>query len=55
MTYQPIDGGNVLMENNMPCKTIGTGSIKIRTHDGMVRTLSNVAGFEEKFNFFGHP
>jgi len=25
MTYQPIDGGNVLMGNNMPCKIIGIG------------------------------
>ena len=26
----------------MPCKTIGIGSIKIRMHDGIIRTLSNV-------------
>jgi len=30
------------MGNNMPCKTIGIRSIKIRMHDGIVRTLSNV-------------
>jgi len=42
VTYQSIDGGNVLMRNNMPCKTIGIRSIKIRMHDGIVRTLSNV-------------
>ena len=42
MSYQPIDGDNVLMGNNMPCKTIGIGSIKIKMHDGIVRTLSNV-------------
>ena len=30
------------MGNNMPCMTIGIGSIKIRMHDGIVRTLSNV-------------
>jgi len=42
VTYQPIDGGNVLMRNNMPCKTISIGSIKIRMYDGIVRTLSNV-------------
>ena len=30
------------MRNNMPCKTIGIGSIKIRMHNGIVRTLSNV-------------
>jgi len=42
VTYQPIDGGTVLMGNNMPCKTIGIGSIKIRMHDSIVGTLSNV-------------
>ncbi|XP_020242619.1 V-type proton ATPase subunit F-like [Asparagus officinalis] len=35
-------GVNVLLGNNMPCKTVGIGSIKIRTHDGIVRTLINV-------------
>jgi len=42
VTSQPIDGGNVLMGNNMPCKTISIGSIKIRIHHSIVRTLSNV-------------
>ena len=42
MTYEPINGGIVLIENNMPCKTIGIGSIKIKMHDGIFRTLSNV-------------
>ena len=42
VTYQPIDDGNVLMRNNMPSKTIGIVSIKIRMHDSIVRTLSNV-------------
>jgi len=42
LSYQPIDGGNVLMGNNMPCKKIGIGSIKIRMHDDIVRTLNNV-------------
>ena len=42
MTYQPIDSGNVLMENNMPSKTIGIGSIKIEMHDSIIKTLSNV-------------
>ena len=42
MTYQLIDGGNVLMGNNIPCKTIGIDSIKIRMHDGIIRTLGNV-------------
>ena len=30
------------MGNNMPCKIIGIGSIKIRIDDGIFRTLSNV-------------
>ena len=30
------------MRNNMPCKTISIGSIKIRMHDGIVRILSKV-------------
>ena len=42
VTYHSIDGGNVLMGNNMLCKTIGIGSIKIRMHDNIVRTLPNV-------------
>ena len=42
VTNQSIDGDNVLIENNMPCKTIGIWSIKIRMHDGIARTLSNV-------------
>ena len=42
LTYQPIDGNNVLKKNNMPCKIIGSGSIKIRMHDDIIRTLSNI-------------
>ena len=41
VTYQPIDGGTVLMRNNMLYKAIGIGSI-IRMHDGIVRMLSNI-------------
>ena len=40
MTYELVDGGDVLMENNMPYKTIGIGSIKICMH-GVVSTLAN--------------
>jgi len=42
VTYQPIDSENILMKNNMPCKTIDIYTIKIRMHDDIVRTLSNV-------------
>ena len=34
--------GNVLMKNNIPYKTLGIESIKIRMHDGIVRMLSNI-------------
>jgi len=41
-TYQPIEGGVVLIGNNMSCKVVGIGSIRIKMHDGVVRTLTNV-------------
>ena len=42
MTYQLIDGGDVLIGNDMHYKTTGIGSIKIRMLDDVVRTLTNV-------------
>jgi hypothetical protein len=42
-TYEPVqNGGLVRMADNTPCEVIGIGSVKIRTHDGMTRTLTNV-------------
>lgn len=41
-TYENIDGGNVLMGNDHTCKTVGLGSIRIKMHDGIIRTLTNV-------------
>ncbi|KAK2973986.1 hypothetical protein RJ640_020432 [Escallonia rubra] len=41
-TYRSFDGGKVLMGNNVPCKVVGIGSIQIRMHDGIVRTLTDV-------------
>ena len=35
LTYQVINGKDILTENDMPCKTIGIGSIKIQMHDGL--------------------
>ena len=40
--YEEKAGGNVLMGNDAPCKTIGIGSVKIKRHDDVVRTLTNV-------------
>lgn len=41
-TYESVDCGTVLMGNDSPCKAIGMGSIKIKTHDGVVRTNTKV-------------
>jgi hypothetical protein len=42
-TYEPVqNGGLVRMGDNTPCEVIGIGSVKIRTHDGMTRTLTDV-------------
>ena len=32
----------MLMDNNHPCKIVGVGSVRIKTHDGVVRTLVSV-------------
>jgi len=42
VTYEKKYGGNVLMVNNDPCKTVGIGSIQIKMHYWIVRTLANV-------------
>ncbi|KAK3038286.1 hypothetical protein RJ639_029874 [Escallonia herrerae] len=42
VTYRSFDGGKVLMGNNVTCKVVGIGSIQIRMHDGIVRTLTDV-------------
>ena len=36
------ESGVVLMGNSDPCKIFGVGSIRIKMHDGVVRTLTNV-------------
>jgi hypothetical protein len=41
-TYDSINGGSVLMGNNVACKIVGIVTIRIRMHDGIVRTLTNV-------------
>ncbi|GJX75491.1 transposable element [Tanacetum coccineum] len=42
VTYEEFDGGNVFMGNDSPCKVVGIGTIQIRMHDGVVRTLTDV-------------
>jgi hypothetical protein len=42
-TYEPVqNGGLVRMGDNTPCEVIDIGSVKIKTHDGMTRTLTDV-------------
>jgi hypothetical protein len=41
-TYESVNGGSVLMGNNVACKIVGIGTIRIRMHDGIMRTLTNV-------------
>jgi len=40
--YDPIDSTVVHIVNNAQCKVTRIGTVKIKTHDGVVRTLSNV-------------
>ncbi|KAF3634744.1 hypothetical protein FXO38_24999 [Capsicum annuum] len=41
-TYDPVEGGVVLVGNNIACKIIEKGTIRIKMHDGIIRTLRNV-------------
>jgi len=45
VTYEPVDTGIVLMGNDTECKVVGIGTVKIKTHDGVVRTLSKFDTF----------
>ncbi|KAG8486050.1 hypothetical protein CXB51_019370 [Gossypium anomalum] len=41
-TYSSIEGGVVRMGNDSSGKVIGIGTVKIKMHDGTIRTLSDV-------------
>ncbi|KAI3718292.1 hypothetical protein L6452_19156 [Arctium lappa] len=41
-TYEQVSEGIVMMGNNVTCPIIGQGTIRIRMHDGVTRTLGNV-------------
>ncbi|KAG6399844.1 hypothetical protein SASPL_141329 [Salvia splendens] len=41
-TYEQMDGDNITMANSVVCKVLVIGSIKIRTHDVVFYTLSDV-------------
>nr|KYP59893.1 Retrovirus-related Pol polyprotein from transposon TNT 1-94 [Cajanus cajan] len=42
LTYEKKFGGDVFMGNDMACKTISIGTIQIKMHDGVIRTLTEV-------------
>ncbi|GJR57614.1 putative polyprotein [Tanacetum coccineum] len=42
VTYEEFDDGHVFMGNDSPCKVVGIGTIRIKMHDGVVRTLTDV-------------
>ena len=42
INYEPVNGGSVLMGNDVTCKIAGFGAVRIRMHDGTVRILNNV-------------
>ena len=41
-SYNKLDGGQVLLGNNMACHVVGIGNIQIQLDDGTVKTLSGV-------------
>jgi len=42
LNYRDIGGGKVLLGNNHECNIKGIGDIKIKMHDGIIRTLISV-------------
>lgn len=42
MTYQLVNRGTLLLGNDAPSKSVGVGTILIKMHDGIVKTLSDV-------------
>ncbi|KAL5766903.1 hypothetical protein ACOSP7_017520 [Xanthoceras sorbifolium] len=46
-TYKSVQGGVVLMGNNHACKIAGMGTVKIKMHDGVIRTLTDVRHIPE--------
>ena len=40
--YGPVDSTIIHISNNAQCNVTGIGTVKIKTYDGVVNTLSNV-------------
>lgn len=41
-TYTSCDSESIVMANNVECRSIGKGRMKIKMFDGVVQTLTNV-------------
>jgi hypothetical protein len=41
-TYEICNGGVVLMGNNTVCNVVGKGTVRIKMHDGIARTLTDI-------------
>lgn len=41
-SYRSINGGTVIIGNNVARKTVGIGTVRTRMHDGVVRTMTDV-------------
>jgi hypothetical protein len=50
ITYQSIDDGIVYMGNDISCKVVGIGSIRIKMFDGSVKILTDVRHVPELRN-----
>lgn len=46
-SYEDVDGCSVIIGNSTPCTVVGKGSIQIKTHDGVIRTLTGVRHIPE--------
>ena len=42
LEYESLEGGTVLMGNNMSCNVVGIGKVRLRMWDGLVKVLENV-------------
>ncbi|PHT52051.1 hypothetical protein CQW23_06513 [Capsicum baccatum] len=41
-TYDPIECGVIMVGNNVGCKIVGKGTVRIKMYNGIIRTLINV-------------
>ena len=41
-TYEKVDRRNITLDNDDICKVMNTSNVLIKTHDGTIRTLSDM-------------